>query len=555
MFFSLKNKTSILLLLILLVAVFFRFYNLSSVPPSPSLDETSIGYNAYSILHTGADEYSYKFPLLLRAYDDWRPAFYVYLVIPFIQLFGLSALAVRLPSVILSVISVYLTYILVLELLKNQKGSLHPKQFIALLAAFFLAISPWHIYISRLGHEANLGLFCLITALLGFLKFINTGKKMPLFLSALFFSLSLYAYQSQKVVVPFLLLGILFIFFKKIGQGFRTIVLAALFFIVFSIPIVVVSLSPDGLIRFKGTTAFSANNPIYREHTTRVMEAKNSGNLINQVIYNRRFSSVEIFLSNYLSHFNPVWLFTNSGNESHKVPNIGLLYIWELPLILLGFFQLFILKIDRNKKLFFLLWLLSSPLPAALTTEAPHAMRSYTFLPSWQILSALGFYLLYQVKGNDFYRSVIVGSLIGAVLISIGYMFINYFHTFPKEQSASFQYAFSEAIPYILKNEKSYDTIIFSNKDNLYQSYMFFLFYSKYNPYRYQQEGGTKSGGFAKFHKIGKFHFRPIEWEREKKDSNILFVGNLNDFKNDYTVLQTFHNLNQKDGIVIISNK
>ena len=102
----------IILFIIIAIAAFLRFYNISSVPPSASLDETSIGYNAYSILKTGADEYGTKFPILLRAYDDWRPALYVYLVIPFIKLFGLNVLAVRLPSVILSVLTVVATYFL-----------------------------------------------------------------------------------------------------------------------------------------------------------------------------------------------------------------------------------------------------------------------------------------------------------------------------------------------------------------------------------------------------------------------------------------------------------
>ena len=95
-------KDKIILACILLIAIFFRFYNLSNVPPSASLDEVSMGYNAYSILHTGRDEYGNNLPILLRAYDDWRPALYVYLVIPFVKALGLDIFSVRLPSAILS---------------------------------------------------------------------------------------------------------------------------------------------------------------------------------------------------------------------------------------------------------------------------------------------------------------------------------------------------------------------------------------------------------------------------------------------------------------------
>src|SRR5271169_488655 len=110
-----KKIKILLFFCILCIAIFFRFWNLSSVPPSPSLDEVSIGYNAYSILHTGRDEFGNFLPILLRAYDDWRPAGYVYFVIPFVKLFGLSAFSVRLPSVILSIIIIIASYFLAQE--------------------------------------------------------------------------------------------------------------------------------------------------------------------------------------------------------------------------------------------------------------------------------------------------------------------------------------------------------------------------------------------------------------------------------------------------------
>ena len=119
---GMKIKLSNLILgLIILIATFFRFYNLSVVPPQATVDEVSIGYNAFSILKTGADEYGTKFPILLRAYDDYRPALYVYLVLPFVALFNLSVLAVRLPSVILSTLSIVAVYLLLRELFRSKE--------------------------------------------------------------------------------------------------------------------------------------------------------------------------------------------------------------------------------------------------------------------------------------------------------------------------------------------------------------------------------------------------------------------------------------------------
>src|SRR5579883_434909 len=115
------NRLRFLFAAILVVAFFFRFYNLALVPPSASLDEATIGWNAYSLLHTGHDEYGYHLPILLRAYDDYRPALYVYLVIPFIKLFGLSVLSVRMPSVIMSLATVAMSFFLVKSMLFQYK--------------------------------------------------------------------------------------------------------------------------------------------------------------------------------------------------------------------------------------------------------------------------------------------------------------------------------------------------------------------------------------------------------------------------------------------------
>jgi 4-amino-4-deoxy-L-arabinose transferase-like glycosyltransferase len=186
-------REKLFLIGIILIAIFFRFYNLSFVPPSASLDEASLGWNAYSIMQTGKDEYGEKFPILLRAYDDWRPALYVYAVIPFLKIFDLNVLTVRLPSVILSVVTVLASYLLIKELFRNQK--IVKPEAIALLSSFLLAISPWHIYISRLGHEVNLGLSFFIIGLLFFFK-------NRIYLSALFFVLSFMSYQTEKLFIP-----------------------------------------------------------------------------------------------------------------------------------------------------------------------------------------------------------------------------------------------------------------------------------------------------------------------------------------------------------------
>ncbi|HSW75705.1 MAG TPA: hypothetical protein VLG50_01565, partial [Candidatus Saccharimonadales bacterium] len=77
-------KLKYVLLVILFAAAFLRLYQLSSIPGSLNQDEAAIGYNAYSILKTGADEHGKFLPLSLQSFGDWKLPVYEYIDIPFI---------------------------------------------------------------------------------------------------------------------------------------------------------------------------------------------------------------------------------------------------------------------------------------------------------------------------------------------------------------------------------------------------------------------------------------------------------------------------------------
>ena len=504
------------------MAIALRFSFLSLIPPSASLDEATIGWNAYSILHTGRDEYGYFLPILLRAYDDYRPALYVYTVIPFVKIFGLQVLSVRLPSVIMSIATVIMTYFLTKNLLVTHKK----KEYIALLAMFLLAISPWHIYLSRLGHEVNLGLTLVVVALLLFTSFLRSKNPWTLMGSFLFFGLTFYGYQSEKVFTPCILFVLIILFWKNILEVKKHALVGFALFILISIPMVVVSLSPGGLIRLKGTSVFT-DNPRYAQSAKDILYAKQHNNYIGEILNNRRVITGEIFIQNYLSHFSLPWLFGNSGDEQFKAPNTGLLYVWEAPFLFIGIFLLFLSKsINKKVTVLLLAWTGIDFLAPGLTTQAPHAMRAYTLLPVPQIITALGINMslsFLQKHSRPVYFGFVL--LFSVVVLSGLYQFIvNYFVVFPIRQSESFQYALSKAMTYVVKEKNAYQYVDITNRNNGYQSYMLYLFNSMYDPARYIKNGGTKSGGFQETHVIDTIYFHMIGPNPTKKDT--LYVTN-----------------------------
>lgn len=543
------KKTSIVFACIFILAAFLRLYALVMVPPSPSLDEVSIGYNAYSILTTGRDEYGYRLPLLLRAYDDWRPALYVYLVIPFVKAIGLSPLAVRFPSILLSLCTVWLLYKMGKVIAKTDARL----TYLGEVSSFILAISPWHIYISRLGHEANLGLTLTTAGIYAFLVFIVEKKSWSFIFAGIWFALSLHGYQSQKLIVPILGIVIFTLYWRVLFKQWKNVVIAVCFFSVIAIPAVYVTVTGEGLSRLKGTSAFAADAPVFQEAFIREQKALKNGDYVAQIIHTRKVVMARVFSQNYLSHFSPMWLFTGRVREAHKVPYMGLLYPWESIGLIIGLIYVCTLSTIPIRIVLFLgAWLLTGPLPASITTQAPHAMRAYTLLPALSLLGAIGWIEIWHVTKRYFISSRWI--LVACVLVgSLMYFWKGYFITFPNTQSDAFQFAMKDAVTYVHKNSPEYKRVVFSNNDNLYQSYMFYLYYSVLNPSLYLSLGGTVSAGYDKPHTIGNVEFRSVNWSREVLRSDTLYVGDVSDLPSNKRVLTVSRNLDGADAIVIFT--
>lgn len=534
---------------IILLAAFLRLYALAVVPPAPSLDEVSIGYNAYAILQTGKDEYGYRLPLLLRAYDDWRPAFYVYLVIPFVHFMGLTILAVRFPSIVLSLISVYLVY---------RIGKLFSKYdprllYLGEVSSLLLAISPWHIYISRLGHESNVGLTLTIAGMYALFLFIVEKKSWQLVWAGVWFGLSLHGYQSQKLIIPIVGITTAILYWKECLKESKKLVIALTLFLLIAIPAVYVTLTGSGLERLKGTSAFSSDAPVYQEAFQAAQISQNNGDALGKIINNRKVVMARVFMKNYFSHFSVAWLFMGSNREAHKVPFMGLLYPWELLGIVVGLvYMLVFSRIDIRALLLLLVWGLSSPLPAAITTQAPHAMRSYTLLPVLALIGGVGWLEIWHVlkKPLHYGRWVIVFFIMSWSVLQFWH---NYYVVFPKTQSDAFQYAVKDAVSFALQKSDAYKRIEVSNSGNLYQSYMFYLYYTKLDPTLYLTLGATVSGGFQESHTIGKFAFGILPQNVQQLSKETLYFYDAKIVPNGVKTIKTFVNLDGEVAIVAVS--
>jgi len=533
------RKNIFLMVVVTAVAAVLRLYQLGNVPVSLDWDETALGYNAYSILKTGKDEYGTFLPLSIRSFDDYKPPLYTYLTVPSVALFGLSPWSTRLPSAVMGILAVIGVYYLVLALLENsispQKMTNNKLQMknhfqilnfkfqIALISSLLLAISPWHIQFSRIAFEANIGVTVNIWAVALFLAGLR--KKMYLLFSAALFGVGMYAYHSERIFLPLLLCLLLFVYRKKIfvKEYVKTLVFSAIIGLVVALPLIPVLFNKSAMMRLRGTSSFTDQTDMLSRDIGKIETDRLLGDKFGELLDNRRIVWAKTIISGYLSHFSLRWLFLTGDNARHHAPDMGLLYFWELPFLLYGIYILFKSKIHQPEAQVLIGWLLLAPVAASPTTGLPHAVRTLVFLPAFQIITAVGIIAFFKIISGWIRYAAGVFVLCMALVNMLYYLNMYFVHMNP-EFSEYWQYGNKEAVMIAEKIKTKYKKVVVSTA--IEQSYMFFLFYTKYDPVAYLANGGTNSGSFEEVkNKFDIYEFRKIHWSEERRDTSILYIG------------------------------
>lgn len=531
-----KKYSGIILFFIVLLGFVLRIYKVDQIPPSLSWDEVSIGYNAYSILKTGKDEHGRFLPFdTFVGYGDYKPPIPIYLTVPFIAVLGLNEFAVRLPSIIAGTLGILFTYLLVLELWHKRKGD---GRAVALSSALLLAISPWHVQLSRAGWEANIA-----TSLIVFGSWLALSARQHtkrLYVSWLPFVAALYTFNSARYFGPMLGLILLIFCWKEYRQHIKELVVGLAIALFFAAPIVPHIFSSEARLRFTEVNIFSDSSVIV-ESNKRI--AADGGVWWSKVLHNRRIGYIRSYLIHFLDQFEPWFLFIRGdGNPKFSLQDTGQLYLVELPFLLIGIIALF--SHAPSVGLLLVLWLLSAIVPAATARETPHALRIENTLPVWQVFIVYGMLTAIKKFGSNNGRRIFVTIFLTAYVLNISYFLHSYFVHFPHEYSGEWQYGYREAIQFIAPIQHNYDRIFIT--ESIGRPYMYTLFYEKYDPQAFasSRESSFDAAGF--YHVYGFDRFRFVEGIDGAFVGKSLYVMESSKMPANARVLKTIHLLNGK---------
>ncbi len=521
-------------IIILAVGLFFRIYKLDSIPPGLYQDETAIGYNAYSILKTGADEYGKNLPLYFKSFGDYKLPVYIYSTIPSIIIFGLNAFAVRFPSALFGFLTLPLVGLLMLRFTKNK--------YFALVSMAILSILPWHLHYNRATFEVSISLF-LFTLGIYFLHkaFIDQKPKGLFLLGTISFILGLYTYNLTRLLAPLIYILVLVFFRKKISQINKAeIILTSVTGFVLLIPVLLTFFQNGGSSSASGTLIFSSaavQAPLLEFRSFLV----NSNVPFIGMLFNKLFLTSWQYLNNITTYFSVDFFFLKGSlHGNHGIGNFGEFYIIQLPFLIYGIVTIIRKKLEWGYLL--IAWAILTILTAALTRDVPHATRSF-FL----ILPCVGFitlgvfeafnYLKTQKKSLQYLALFIIITL---STYNIIYYFSSYYFRFPVVYAKAWSYSDKELVNYLKPLVNSYDQIIIDPSGPKYTS---LLFYLEYSPKDFQESSiraRDDSEGFSEVKSFGKFIFKNIDWNNDLNSLNTLLIASADKVPGNAKVIKTF---------------
>ncbi|MBI2623346.1 MAG: glycosyltransferase family 39 protein [Candidatus Liptonbacteria bacterium] len=389
-----SRNAKILLVLIILLAGFFRFYDFVSTPPGLYPDEAMNGNNALEALRTG--DFKVYYPE-----NNGREGLFINIQAAFLDFFGVNEpWVLRLPSAIFGLLTVLGIFFLTRELFRenpklqdsNSKQITNVQKLkgseiwklgfgnseVALFASFLMATSVWHIIFSRIGFRAIMAPFFIVWTIYFLLRAFHNNSKFHIpnsIFGGVLFGLGMYTYIAYRVS-PVLIFIIILWYWRSAPESRKRIFHASCFFILASfivaLPLGLYYLNnpADFLGRTAQVSVFSSPTPL-RDLGSNILKTTGMFNFEGDGNWRHNFAGrPELFW--------PVGIFLLAGLT------LGIRAVFKKPSSSFSFLILFS-------------WAFLAALPVFISNEGlPHALRAILMIPPVIILAAAGGIALYN---------------------------------------------------------------------------------------------------------------------------------------------------------------
>lgn len=516
--------------LITFLALILRVWQLGNYPPDFTPDEAALGYNAYSIIHTGRDENNQLYPVIFESFGDYKPGLYIYLSIPWIMMLGLNETSVRLTSALAGTLAVFLIYV-VLRLVRNELPYAFLKNHSPIFAALILAINPWHIHFSRGAWESNVALTMILLGLVCILYAIKRRYTHLIVLAGLILGLTLSTYQGAKLSTPIFVLSFILAYFKTLKRRLTLgyVMLASLVALAIAMPVIQTLI--DGRIgRLDVYSIFNYHRPqeYVEEFYLRPLGVQLS-DLSYTVFQGEWFATLRNVFLRYAQAFSPRYLFID-GDWEHVVmstPYQGALYWLDSIFLIIGIITA--IRINSRFWRFILIWLILSPLPSAFSRDPINAVRSLPLVIPLTLLVGFGYcQLIRLIKLNlPYLYKPSIAVFLAVQLVMLAYFIDLQLYVRPAHLTTGSYYGYKQVVAAVAKYRAQNIPVTMSQSYS--QPYIYFLFFEKTDP-RFVQQNLVRVpnpyGDVGLVTSVGPgLRFQETHWEHDKQFANNVFIS------------------------------
>ncbi len=505
-FHNLLNKYTAFIL-IAFVAIAAILHSINYDFPNINADEATFGYNAWSIAQTGKDEYGKLLPLRFKSFGDNKLPVMFYTIVPFVKIFGLNEINIRLPFIIIGILTPVLFYFLTLELFKNKT--------VAVITAFLASLSPWIQIMTRHTHEDTLILLWSSILLILLVKLSEKLTYKNIILFSVINGLSLFTYHIGKVLAVYFFIVFLIILFTKkkntihLGKavGLFLIPVAIFLFTEFQTPPTRV----NNLLFFNNKGFTLQIDELRREHDIRLL-------------HNKLTQAIPTLTYRYLTYFSPEFLVIK-GDDNNRFGFEGISPITAVEYMFLGIGLYYLFKNKEKYRFIIVSFLLISPFSASLAWQDHSITRSFTLIIPLLIITAYGFYNLLKEFDNKLYFPVILMGITGAYFYFAFFTWDFYFNHYPKRRDTiySWESGYKDMALNIKEMYNKTDKFYITRRNG--QPYIHLLFYLQYSPEKYQTQANLTAPdeyGFGQVEGFDKFEFN---FKTPDPKENAVYIG------------------------------
>lgn len=487
---ALQQRISLALVLLLcFLSLSLNLFQKHSVQACMNADEAAHGYNAFSILKTGRDEYGKVFPLRFKSFGEYKMPLYTYSIVPFVAVMGLTLDAVRSPNVLISFLFPLAVYFLAVNVFHKRS--------IGLLAAAITAVSLGLHIIGRQGHEAYMSTMFMVIATAAFIRTLNKKAWMWTILCAATLALAMLGYQPARIYAVVMLVVVWVQTLRRAFPWQQALVLTS---------VVVLLLIPDFLLppQRVGSLWYFASEGLH----LKVLEYRMEGG--SGLIFNKATIAAYDILMRHIAYYTPQFL-VERGDPNYRFgypdmsPINPLIYLAAI----VGIYRMIATKYNRDYTIFFL-FLAVAPLAGSLTWADVSITRAFFLLPLVHVAAAAGVYFtgIWIAKRPPRLLPIAVTLILiyGYFQIKTWDIFLN--HYSHRTEVAKAQQCGYDQVGTYIQNHPDVKQFYITKENG--QPYVYVLFYTQYDPHAFQKTNHLSAPdeyGFGQVDRFDKYSF------------------------------------------------